>query len=288
MTESNNNNITETNVISDEKEERCEQKTPSKIKQETDEIVQENVDAINVCNATGKQLTTCDAFVTSITQNYKSWVCMFVAIYFVSKPNLVEGYFTFGVMLLFSYYIHKETHAVRNFLTIAHHYHHEHNNFISNFVQILLEFQAGCGLNMLLYYLFDGRFFNTWAMMFSYLFYTSVHNINYSIYHVNHIHELHHKYQDTNMGPDICDIIGGTKNENMPTNEYIENTDHYILNIIVGAIIVLIIQNLYSNDNYKEIMHSIANYSLSTAAILILIITTYIYIHDDGNKAEQP
>jgi hypothetical protein len=84
------------------------------------------------------------------------------------------------------------------------------------------------------------------------------------------------------MGPDICDIIFGTKNENMPTNEYIENTDHYILNIIGGAIIVLIIQNLYSNDNYKEIMHSIANYSLSTAAILIFIITTYIYIHDDG------
>ena len=283
MTDSNNNNITEKNVISTEKEERCEQKNPTEIKQESDEIAQQNasLDSTPTTN-TNKQLTTCDAFVTSITQNYKSWVCMFVAIYFVSKPNLVEGYFTFGVMLLFSYYIHKETHAVRNFLTIAHHYHHEHNNFISNFVQILLEFQAGCGLNMLLYYLFDGKIFNTWAMMLSYLFYTSVHNINYSIYHVNHIHELHHKYQDTNMGPDICDIIGGTKNENMPANEYIENTDHYILNIIGGAIIVLIIQNLYSNDNYKEIMHSIANYSLSTAAILIFIITTYIYIHDDG------
>lgn len=290
MTDSNNINITDTNVISAEKEERCEQKTPSEIKQESDELVEENssLEATPACNATNtnKQLTTCDAFVTSITQNYKSWVCMFVAIYFVSKPNLVEGYFTFGVMLLFSYYIHKETHAVRNFLTIAHHYHHEHNNFISNFVQILLEFQAGCGLNMLLYYLFDGRFFNTWTMMLSYLFYSSVHNINYSIYHVNHIHELHHKHQDTNMGPDICDIIFGTKNENMPTNEYIENTDHYILNIIGAAIIVLIIQNLYSNDNYKEIMHSIANYSLSTAAILIFIITTYIYIHDDGKKAD--
>jgi hypothetical protein len=288
MTDSNNNNITETNVISVEKEEN--QKNPSEIKQENNEIVQENasLDASPVCKATdkSKQLTACDAFVESITQNYKSWVCMLVAIYLVSKPNLIEGYFTFGVMLLFSYYIHKETHAVRNFLTIAHHYHHENNNFISNFVQILLEFQAGCGLNMLLYYLFDGRFFNTWAMMLSYLFYSSVHNINYSIYHVNHIHELHHKHQDTNMGPDICDIIFGTKNENMPTNEYIENTDHYILNIIGGAIIVLIIQNLYSNDNYKEIMHSIANYSLSTAAILIFIITTYIYIHDDGTNAE--
>ena len=285
MTESNN--ITETNIISIEKEEKQE---PSKIKQESDEQVEENAslkdtEANAACDATNKQLTTCDAFVKSIIKNYKSWVCMFVAIYFVSKPNLIEGYFTFGVMLLFSYYIHKETHAVRNFLTIAHHYHHEHNNFISHFIQILLEFQAGCGLNMLLHYLFDGRFFNTWAMMFSYLFYTSVHNINYSIYHVNHIHELHHTYQDTNMGPDICDIIGGTKNENMPANEYIENTDHYIFNIIAGAIIVLIIQNLYSNDNYKEIMHSIANYSLSTAAILIFIITTYIYIHD---KAEQP
>jgi hypothetical protein len=289
MTDSNNN-ITETNVISIEKEE--EKQEPIEIKQESKEQVEENAslddtEATPACNAdnTNKQLTTCDAFVKSIIKNYKSWVCMFVAIYFVSKPNLIEGYFTFGVMLLFSYYIHKETHAVRNFLTIAHHYHHENNNFISHFVQILLEFQAGCGLNMLLYYLFDGRFFNTWAMMFSYLFYTSVHNINYSIYHVNHIHELHHKHQDTNMGPDICDIIGGTKNENMPANEYIENTDHYIFNIIAGAIIVLIIQNLYSNDNYKEIMHSIANYSLSTAAILIFIITSYIYIHD---KPEQP
>jgi len=292
MTDSNN--ITDKNVISTEKEEKQEKQEPSKIKQESTEIVEENksladdTPGTNVCNANNKQLSTCDAFVKSIIKNYKSWVCMFVAIYFVSKPNLIEGYFTFGVMLLFSYYIHKETHAVRNFLTIAHHYHHENNNFISHFVQILLEFQAGCGLNMLLYYLFDGRFFNTWAMMFSYLFYTSVHNINYSIYHVNHIHELHHKHQDTNMGPDICDIIGGTKNENMPANEYIENTDHYIFNIIAAAIIVLIIQNLYSNDSYKEIMHSIANYSLSTAAILIFIITTYIYIHDAGKKEEQP
>ena len=144
MTDSNN--ITDTNVTSIEKEEK--QTNPSEIKQE-------NASLDDAASATdkSKQLTTCDAFVESITQNYKSWVCMFVAIYLVSKPNLIEGYFTFGVMLLFSYYIHKETHAVRNFLTIAHHYHHEHNNFISNFVQILLEFQAGCGLNMLFHYL---------------------------------------------------------------------------------------------------------------------------------------
>ena len=293
-----NNNITEKNIISAEKEEQ--QKNPSKVKQESDELVHENTGLgdtnvcktpdTNVCktpDTNNKQLTTCEAFVKSITTNYKSWVCMFIAIYMVSSPNLIEGYFTFCVMLLFSYYVHKETHAVRNFLTIAHHYHHENDNFISHFIQILLEFQAGCGLNMLFHYLFNGRFFSTWSMMFSYLFYTSVHNINYSIYHVNHIHELHHKYQYTNMGPDICDIIGGTKNENMLPNEYIENTDHYIFNIIGAAIIVLIIQNLYSNDNYKEIMHSIANYSLSTAAILILIITTYIHIYYDGNKAKN-
>ena len=41
MTESNNN-ITETNVISAEKEERCEQKNPNDIKQESDELVEEN------------------------------------------------------------------------------------------------------------------------------------------------------------------------------------------------------------------------------------------------------
>ena len=298
MTDSNN--ITETNVLSIEKEEKKKkkqkkqkQKNSSKIKQENIELVQENVSlddndaATNICNTNTKQLTTCDAFAKSITKNYKSWVCMFVAIYIVSKPNLVEGYFTFGIMLLFSYYVHKETHAVRNFLTIAHHYHHEHNNFISHFVQLLLEFQAGCGLNMLTHYIFNGQIFNSWAMMLSYLFYTSVHNINYSIYHVNHIHELHHKYQDTNMGPDICDIMFGTKNENMPANEYIENTDHYIFNIIIVMIIVLILQALYSNNNYKELMDSTAKYSLSSAAILIFIITTYIYYIDEPQRRQQ-
>ena len=282
MTDSNN--ITEINVISIKKEEKQEQKkkkkkNPSKIKQENVSLY--DTTATNVSNANPKQLTTCDAFVKSITKNYKSWVCMFVAIYIVSKPNLIEGYFTFGIMLLFSYYIHKETHAVRNFLTIAHHYHHENNNFISHFVQLLLEFQTGCGLNMLTHYIFNGELFNSWAMMLSYLFYTSVHNINYSIYHVNHIHELHHKYQDTNMGPDICDIMFGTKNETMPANEYLENTDHYIFNIIIVMIIVLILQALYSNDNYKELMDSTAKYSLSSAAILIFIITTYIYYIDE-------
>lgn len=134
MTDSNN--ITETNVLSIEKEEKKKKKkekqqkekqqkekkkNSSKIKQENIDIVQENVSlhdndaATNICNTNPKQLTTCDAFAKSITKNYKSWVCMFVAIYIVSKPNLVEGYFTFGIMLLFSYYVHKETHAVRNF-----------------------------------------------------------------------------------------------------------------------------------------------------------------------------
>lgn len=190
-------------------------------------------------------------------------------------------------MLLLAYYIHKESHSVRNFLTIAHHYHHEHNNFISHFVQILLEFQAGCGINMLTHYLFNGQFFNTWTMMLFYLFYTSVHNINYSIYHVNHIHELHHKSQDTNLGPDICDIIFGTKNENMVMNEYIENTDHYIFNIIIGTIIVLILQTLSSNDNYKELMNATAKYSLLTSAILILIITTYICYIDKSQQLKN-
>jgi hypothetical protein len=238
----------------------------------------------NVCNANQsinpKQLTTFSALTKSIIQNYKSWICIIIAIYVISKPNLVEGYFTFSIMLWLVYYIHKESHSTRNFLTIAHHYHHENNNFIAHFVQILLEFQAGCGFNMMTQYIFNGRFFNTWTMILFYLFYTSVHNINYSIYHVNHTHELHHKNQDTNIGPDICDIIFGTKNDNTDATEYIENTDHYIINIIIGTLIVLILQSLYSNDTYKLLMDSAAKYTLMTSTTLIFILTTYIYYAD--------
>ena len=43
------------------------------------------------------------------------------------------------------------------------------------------------------------------------IFYTTVHNINYSIFHVNNIHEKHHNDVMYNYGPDIMDILMGTK-----------------------------------------------------------------------------
>ena len=70
-------------------------------------------------------------------------------------------------------------------------------------------------------YLFD-NVLDKWVMIFLYLVYTTTHNINYSIFHVNRTHELHHENIFTNMGPDICDILFETKNqENKEDDEYI-------------------------------------------------------------------
>ena len=73
--------------------------------------------------------------------------------------------------------------------------------------------------------------------MFS-LFYSSIHNINYSILHVNKIHENHHKDWTINYGPDICDVMYGTK-ENY---EDLEDTSHYIPNLIICTFIAKILQ----------------------------------------------
>ena len=73
---------------------------------------------------------------------------------------------------------------------------------------------------------------------FNFMLYTSIHYINYSYFHINNFHELHHKDTYKNIGPDICDIIFGTKYKIENSNENtIENTDHYIPNILISLLI---------------------------------------------------
>jgi len=80
---------------------------------------------------------------------------------------------------------------------------------------------------------------NPWIIVFWYLFYTTVHTINYTIFHINSVHEKHHEVKTKNMGPDLYDIIFDTKCGD------IENTDHYIPNIIGCAMITLVLKYVW-------------------------------------------
>jgi len=225
-------------------------------------------------------LHTISNAISSQAKNIKGWTFFFVCIFLISKGNFLRGLTTFGVILLLVYWVHWESHATRNWFSISHHYHHDNNNWFSHVIQIILELQFGLLMPIINEFLFD-NIFDKWVIIMLYLFYTSVHNINYSIFHVNRTHELHHKDIFTNIGPDICDISFGTKNEtNMHDEGYIEDTDHYIANIIISTIIVLILKKLYKYPLNKLLMNSVSYMTIVVTSIIIAVTNTCLMCAD--------
>lgn len=215
--------------------------------------------------------------VFSFRKNLKSWGCFILAIFLISKnTSFSRGIATLVVMLFLVYWVHWESHVERNWFTISHHYHHEENNWFSHGIQILLEFQFGLTLPVLNEFLFD-NILDKWVIIFLYIFYSSVHNINYSIFHINKTHELHHENIFTNIGPDVCDILFETKNDSIINEDgYIEDTSHYIPNIMIGMFVVLILRNLYKDPGLKIAMDVWSYICLAIVSLIIIISNTYL------------
>ena len=215
--------------------------------------------------------------VFSFRKNLKSWGCFILAIFLISKnTSFSRGLATLVVMLFLVYWIHWESHVERNWFTISHHYHHEENNWFSHGIQILLEFQFGLALPVLNEFLFD-NILDKWVIIFLYIFYSSVHNINYSMFHINKTHELHHENIFTNIGPDVCDILFETKNDSIINEDgYIEDTSHYIPNIMIGMFVVLILRNLYKDPGIKIVMDVWSYICLAIVSLIIIISNTYL------------
>ena len=114
-----------------------------------------------------------------------------------------------------------------------------------------------------------------------YLIYTTVHNVNYSIFHVNNVHENHHRIFKKNMGPDICDIAFGTKHD---VEHSIENTDHYLPNIAGAFVVVYMLQRLYRENPAWETVFYRTGQSLYGLALLIIGISTAVLYYQDQEK----
>lgn len=209
----------------------------------------------------------------SLKENFLSFFCLFFSVFLLSYENFFLGIVTFFIILYLSYSEHKNAHIDKNVFTIIHIYHHESNNFFSHFIQILLELTIS-GIFLPLYYIFGTIFLNPWVLFFFIFFYSSVHNINYSVFHINNVHRLHHKFIQTNIGPDILDIIFETKNHR---EKNVENTNHYIPNIIISTLIVLLIKYFWSNDNNKKCMLFILNIFLLLSFYILITISIYLW-----------
>jgi hypothetical protein len=170
---------------------------------------------------------------------------------------------------------------------IIHDYHHRYNLPFNHFIQLLLEFVSITGIIPLKYALMDLMpflsFVDNWIVLFYYLFYTTIHNVNYTIFHVNNVHEIHHQEFLKNMGPDICDLLFGTKYN---PEEGLENTDHYIPNIIFCTVMVLTLKygwNHSSNDLQK--WYTVLSKGLFYGSALFLFITSVCLYKMDIDQA---
>ena len=216
----------------------------------------------------------------SITENCLSWILLFIAMYILSS-NFVKGIITFFFIFFAAYFGHVEFHKKNNIFTILHQYHHNNDNFFSHFIHYVIELGFPC-VFLPLYYYYDTIFLDEWTLMFSTIFYSTIHNINYGYFRVNDVHSLHHEFPFTNVGPDLCDIMFNTKNK---LNTTVENTNHYIPNIIIITILLLFLKRLYSNVLYQNILKKSLIGFLISCAIITVTSSLYLYfICDDKNK----
>lgn len=220
---------------------------------------------------------------TSLKTNYLSWIVILLSISIISQPFIAAGFITFFSLLLFAYFVHRGSHDFRNVFTILHHYHHENDNFFSHFSQIILELSLGLLVVPLYYYLGD-NYINIWTAILFTLFYSTVHNYNYGQLRVNDVHFLHHKEINTNIGPDICDIAFNTKNKK---NTEVENTDHYIPNIIIITVLVLVIKYFVSNNDIKQMSLNIFYIFMTIFAVFISISSIYLYFTYDKKENKE-
>jgi len=239
-----------------------------------DEKIDEDINKNNEMNKINKINV-----IESIKTNYLSWIFIILSIIIVSYPSVNAGFITFLIFLFLSYFVHLLTHCDKNIFTILHHYHHDNNNFFSHFSQILLELSLSTVVFILYYFnniYLGNNYIDIWTGLLYLLFYSSVHNYNYSQLRVNDVHYLHHKNMYTNIGPDICDIAFGTKNLN---NKEVENTNHYIPNIIISSIFILFVKYLCINKNVKDCLLNLFFIMMTIIIIFLLISSIYLYVN---------
>ena len=222
----------------------------------------------------------------SLKISYIFWIILWISLFIISYENKLDTILTFIVIMCFFYFIHLINHYYDIYpLNAVHLYHHDHDDTFSYILEIILEFIWIISfiigkLSIKTFFNIQFNFLNSYLIIFFYIIYTTVHNINYTIFHVNNIHEYHHKDQKINMGPDICDIIFNTKYDN---ENNIENMNHYIPNILFSLLIVSFLQYINNYINNSLLISNIL-LIIYTILFIILCIGTYIIIFYDINK----
>jgi hypothetical protein len=227
----------------------------------------------------------------SVYQNYKWWISALICLFVLNQCQINKKYLysflTFISIMIYSQIFHYLLHVNTFYpMNVIHVYHHSVSSWLSNFLEIIFE-SIVLFYPLMTFYLYYHylHFFNIqikwidelvsicdyWTIVFYMGFYVTMHNINYSILKVNHIHRIHHEELLRNMSPDIFDILFFTKDDITD----VENMDHMILNLYISLVFALILQKIYNSSIIKE-----SHICLGFLVFLFLkgIITTILFI----------
>ena len=193
--------------------------------------------------------------------NYKTCILYFICSFILCDYNILLSIICFLYGYFVCYLGHRFMHIdllYFNIHSISHNFHHNNSGLFANILNYIIEYLTIID-NIVLKYIYiqfgyNLFFINEWVILFLYFVYTTVHNINYSIFKVNNYHTKHHDDIHTNIGPDIFDYLCNSKNNHTCNHEYM---DHYIPNIIGAFIMVWILKYIYNNLTNKDIIPSI-------------------------------
>lgn len=232
----------------------------------------------------------------SLTMNYKSWILILLSLFLISKQTKKRysvSLITFFISIVIAHYAHKNVHHKieegqnRPNLNVLHLYHHEHDNLLSHVIQILVEFVSGVYVIVIkhianIFSIPILNFIDNWTVIFTYIFYTVVHNINYGYFKVNDVHKNHHIHMTKNMGPDICDILFNTKYEDTP-----EQHDHYIPTILFSYFCVGFLRAIWRSLGYFRSPVIFFLHSIFILCIIFLCICIFYITYSKNCKQDD-
>lgn len=141
------------------------------------------------------------------------------------------------VMSMYVYFIHRIAHNIPEKLNVHTLFHHSKLAETSYAFNFTVETVVNIMFFVVFYWIknfFRLNFIENSLIVYFCIVYTSVHMINYSVFHAGFNHAKHHGANDNvcNYGPDIMDHIFQTNCDNK-----LENMRHIIINVLIAYFI---------------------------------------------------
>ena len=159
------------------------------------------------------------------------------------KFSPIQIWLSIILLYFYSYFVHIFFHYLPTNINLHVIFHHNNDKKKSAFIRyfnLYIECLSNISIFIAFYYLqrlCNIKFVPAIIIFYYAIFYTTIHIINYSLFHCSKAHSLHHQHagdikKSCNYGPDIIDQIFLTS-----CNNTFEDQNHILLNILFAFLI---------------------------------------------------